>query len=126
MLRDMERSVGVTVTAILMSVTNAMGWIMIDWRASHTILQFFSYTLLILLGYLFIWFYWCGRNWARISVLICSVIAIGNIAAWSYSKPGTIPSIRHVMIGTEAVLGFFLLYWLNTSRVRAFFHQNRV
>ena len=126
MLYDMERPVGITVTAILMSVTNAMGWIMIDWHAPHTMLRFLMYTLLILLGYLFIWHYWFGRNWARISVLICSVIAIGNIAAWSYSKPGTIPSIRHVMIGSDALLGFFLLYWLNTSRVRASFHQNRL
>ena len=30
----------------------------------------------------------------------------------------------HIMIASEAVLGLFLLYWLNTSTVREFFRRN--
>ena len=120
----MERPKGINITAILMSVTNAMGWMMIDWHSHNVKVRFISYTLLILLGYLFIWFYWQGRNWARISVIICSVIAVGNLTAWNYDKPGTIVLFKHLMIASEAVLGLFLLYWLNTSRIRRFFHPH--
>jgi len=117
---------GITVTAILMCVTNAMGWMIIDWHANNAKVRFVSFSFLILLGYVFIWFYWQGRNWARISVIVCSLIAVSNLTAWNSAKPGTIMWSRHLMIGSEALLGLFLIYWLNTSRVRSFFHQDPV
>jgi hypothetical protein len=120
----MDRPRGITITAILMSITNAMGWMMIDWHANHARTRFFSFTVLILVGYLFLWFYWQGRNWARISVLVCSVIAVANLTNWNYDKPGTVMWSRHLMIAAEAIIGLFLLYWLNTSRIRNFFRQS--
>lgn len=111
-------------TALLMSLTNAMGWVIIDWRAPHARLRFTTYTVLSLLGYVFVWFYWQGRNGARISVVLCSILAIVNVTAWSSNKPGTILWLRHIMIASEAALGVFLLYWLNTSTVREFFRRS--
>jgi len=107
-----------------MSLTNAMGWMMLDWGAPHAKTRFVVYTIVILLGYVFVWFYWQGRNWARISDLLCSALAVVNLAAWNTTKAGTVPQLRHVMIACEAALGLFLLYWLNTSVARQYFKNS--
>jgi hypothetical protein len=121
---DMNRPMGITVTAILMSITNAMGWMMIDWHTEKVQIRFVTYSLLILIGYVFLWFYWQGRNWARLSVIACSLMAILNLSNWNSSKPGTILLPRHIMIASEAAIALFLLYWLNTRPIRSWFHTN--
>ena len=65
----MNRPAGVTTTALLMGITNAMGWGIIDWQAPHAAIRFVIYTILIVIGYAVIWFYWQGENWARVFVL---------------------------------------------------------
>ena len=72
----------------------------------------------IFIGYIVIWFYWKGRNWARILVLLTSLLSLYNLHDWTRS--GTMPRI---MIGTEAILAVFLLYWLNTRQIRTFFRN---
>jgi hypothetical protein len=121
----MDRPGGITITAVLMSTTNAMGWMLIDWNSNNAKVRFITFTLFILAGYLFIWFYWQGRNWARISVILCSLLAVANLSAWSHQKPGTIVWSSHLMIASEAALGFFLLYWLNTARIRRWFREDK-
>jgi len=120
----MDRRRGITVTAILMSVTNALGWTLIDWNATHAVVRFFSFTAIIFVGYLMIWFYWKGENWARILVIWCSALAVLNLSDWNNIHAGKIVIARHLMLASEAGLGVFLLYWLNTTTVRAFFRRN--
>jgi hypothetical protein len=33
----------------------------------------------VLVGYSVVWYYWRGRNWARILVIVTSISAIGNL-----------------------------------------------
>jgi hypothetical protein len=121
----MKRPIGVTVTAMLMSVTNAMGWMMIDWHANNANVRFLTYSTVISSATFSFWFYWRGRNWARISVMLCSMLAIVNVLAWNSAKPGTIALPRHAMIASDAVLGAFLLYWLNTPPIRNWFRNEQ-
>jgi len=72
----------------------------------------------ILAGYVVLWYFWQGRNWARWLVLLTSVLALLNL--------GYLPSAsgpQRVVIVIEAVLGAYLLFWLNTGPARAFFAQ---
>ena len=117
----MNRPAGVTTTALLMGITNAMGWGIIDWRAPHAVIRFVIYTILIVIGYAVIWFYWQGENWARVFVLACSVMAILNLTAWNQAKPGVIIWLMHVMVAAEAALGLFLIFWLNNSKIRRWY-----
>jgi hypothetical protein len=64
------RPKGLTETAVVMSVTNAMGWLIVDWSKPHAATTFVLFTIFILVGYLVIWFYWQGRNWARGSTYV--------------------------------------------------------
>jgi len=101
-----------------MSATNAMGWAIIDWSSPHAIAIFVIFTLLIAIGYVVIWFYWQGRNWARLLVLLTSLLTIWNLRGLPRAS-----RIERVMIVAEALLGIFLLIWLNTRDVRAFFRD---
>src|SRR4029077_17322656 len=110
------RPKGLTETSVLMSITNAMGWAIIDWSMPKAQILFIIFTISIFIGYIVIWFYWKGRNWARILVLLASLISLYNLRDWNHGG-----AMARIMIGTEAILAVFLLYWLNTRPIRAFF-----
>jgi hypothetical protein len=109
---------GLTETSLLMCITNAMGWAIIDWSLPKAKIIFIIITISIFIGYVVIWFYWKGRNWARILVLLASLISLYNLRDWNHGG-----AMARIMIGTEAILAVFLLYWLNTRPIRAFFTQ---
>jgi hypothetical protein len=104
-----------------MAICNAMGWFIIDYTKPHARSAFVIFTVIIFVGYLVLWSYWNGRNWARILVLIESVVTIFNLHYWNASFATLLKAPNRIMIASEAVLGIFLLFWLNTSTVRAFF-----
>jgi hypothetical protein len=112
-----QRPKGLTETAVLMSLTNALGWFIVDWSNPHAATTFWLFTIFILVGYLVIWFYWRGRNWARLIVLLTSLLCLYNLR---YFFHGGI--IERVMVGSEAILAVFLLFWLNSRSVKSFFH----
>ena len=115
-----ERPEGLAATTILMCITNAMGWAIIDWTHRHAGITFVLITITIAASYLVLWFYWRGKNWARILVLLNSLLCLYNLRFWNHGGVMT-----RVMIGAEAALAIFLLYWLNTQKVRAFFRGGR-
>jgi hypothetical protein len=115
-----QRPRGLTETAILMSIPNAMGWLIVDWSKSNAATAFALFTIVILVGYLVIWFYWKGRNWARILVLLTSLLCLYNLRF--FFRAGF---TERLMIGAEALLAVFLLFWLNTRDVRLFFHASK-
>ena len=110
------RPKGLTETAVAMSITNAMGWEIIDWSLPTARSTFFIFTIFIVIGYVVLWFYWNGKNWARILVLLTSLLSLFNLLLWNRSD-----SRERVMIAAEAMLGAFLLVWLNTPKVKGFF-----
>jgi hypothetical protein len=118
-----NRPKGIVLTTILMALCNSMGWFIIDYTAPHARGTFIIFTVLILAGYLVLWGYWRGRNWARILVLITSVVTILNMRGWNSRSATILKTPSRVMISCEFVLGVFLLVWLNTPSVRAFFKE---
>ena len=104
-----------------MVICNAMGWIIIDYSKPHARFTFVIFTALIAIGYVVLWFYWNGRNWARVLVLLNSVVTIFNLRYWNSPPAGLLTTPNRFMIAVEAALGCFLLFWLNTRDVRKFF-----
>jgi drug/metabolite transporter superfamily protein YnfA len=77
-----------------------------------------------------LWRFWRGSNWARWLVLAAAiVIAVPNgiIVAWLKEPLNgrAFPGWRIVFIA-EALLGAFLIVWLNTRQVRSYFRSRRV
>jgi hypothetical protein len=106
-----------------MATCNALGWIIIDYRAPHALRTLVFFTVLIVIGYGVLWHYFQGKNWARILVLLNSVLAVFNLRYWNPRSPNLLKSPTRVMLLAECVLAIFLLIWLNTPAVRSFFKR---
>jgi hypothetical protein len=127
----MVRPKGLALTAWLMLCLSLLGlgsWIWSRYHSpvhTHTHLGFVVLGIIVFAmkscGFICIWYYYQGRNWARIVILVVSVLALFNLRLLNH---GTIV-IRGVVV-SEAVLGIFFLYWLNTSEVRSFFRRSTV
>jgi hypothetical protein len=120
----MQRPRGVTVTFVLMCITNAMGFFNINWQMPYARVLLASFAVFISIGYAVLWFYWHGRNWARWLVMLVSLQCLWNIKYLFHRNP-VAPWIEPVMITSEAILALFLLWYLNTSTVRIWFQSNR-
>jgi hypothetical protein len=107
----------VTVTTWLMALFNILGYALLWGKPSTAIIGYAAmYTIFIGLGYVVLWFYWRGANWARVLVLLTSIVAIYNLR----TLPSANAAVKLMLIG-EAVISVFLLYWLNTAQAKLFF-----
>lgn len=88
-----------------------------NWHGSHAILFLLMAPLMMLVRCVIIWFYWTGHNWARILVLLGSVAALWNLTFWAQLSTFD----RLIVVAPKAVLGLFLLWWLNTRTLKDFF-----
>ncbi len=62
-----------------------------------------------------------GQNWARILIIISSVLAIPAVfMSTDYGTSGVIIAI------IEAITGLYLLYWLNTASVKGYFGKIKI
>jgi hypothetical protein len=73
---------------------------------------------------LLVWNYWKGQNWGRIFVLLTSfVIAVREISSF-IDRNGDLASLMSRPLRFfNAILAVFLLYFLNTRPVRAWFKK---
>jgi hypothetical protein len=113
----------VDVTTWLMAVLNILGYALL-WNINKprpvVVRSAINFTLMIVLGYVVIWFYWHGKNWARILVLLTSLSCLYNLRDLQSANL----VVRFMLIG-EAAVAVFLLYWLNTSEAKAYFKSNK-
>jgi hypothetical protein len=124
---DMKRPKGLTLTAVLMVICSTMLLAAIDYtKAPHVLRQVTFLSIAICIGYVFVWFYWKGKDWARIAVLICSVGSIYNLRLWNRVSlsPALLTTPSRIYLVAQACLGVALLWWLNTHHVREFFKQD--
>ncbi len=110
------RPSGLKETTILMCIFNVCGYAAIDPSFGYLTFQLMFATLIISLSFIVIWFYFKGKNWARILVLLTSVVALINTCIIAEAN---LP--QKVIIIGEAMFACFLLYWLNTKQVKMYF-----
>lgn len=99
-----------------MALLNLSGFAMVDSSVGHASLQLAVNCALMLAGFVVIWFFWNGKNWARMLVMLTSVLALFNlrfVMRWSLLVRGTLIA--------EAVLAVFLLAYLFSPQGRAYF-----
>ncbi len=107
-------------TTILMSICNLLGFGAIDWSYGSHLTVFLIASLVAAAGFVVLWFYWRGQNWARLLVLLSSVDSLLNLLALRHGVSHTTQTIRFI----QASLAIFLLYWLNTQPSRSFFSRS--
>jgi hypothetical protein len=118
------RPLPVTVTTSMMCITNFMGFFLLNLSYPHMLALLVIYAIFIAIGYVALWFFWKGHNWARWLVLATSLLCLFNlkqlrdpIPAWYNFHVG------FTMIILEAAIAIYLLYYLNTGPARAWFTQ---
>lgn len=115
------RPKGLTAATLAMCLLNPTGYLFLtgegEARAGLAVL----FTIFILVGYVVLWYFWNGRNWARILVLLASGLALVNLLGVPTASP-----IQAAVILVEAAVGAYLLYWLNRQDIRRYFRQNPV
>lgn len=112
------RPKGLLAVTIIMAILNLTPFV------STRRFRFFAATLVVeifvaLTSYAILWFFWKGKNWARLCVLAMSVISILNFFALLYPK-GNVFVFDSIVIGW-GVVGLYLMYWLNLSDVKLWF-----
>ena len=107
---------GLYTTFIVMCLMNLTGFAFVNPQVGSVSGQFAFIGLIIAFSYVVLWYYWRGKNWARILVIVASVVALVNLfflPMFSFAQ--------RIVIIAEACLAVFLLWWLNTRAVRAYF-----
>jgi len=125
----MNRPRGLLLTAWIMVALMVAGWVRGYYWPHHAHLvhplahlRVFTTIFLLVVNvivFVCIFYYARGRNWARIAVLLTSILSILYLPLrWTREDiPG------HVISAAWALLGVFFLYWLNTRSVREFFKR---
>src|SRR5215467_4549421 len=107
----MPRPKGLSLTAVLMTLCNVMWWIIINPNAPpYSFRTLIVYTVFAGIGFWVIWFYWQGRNWARMAVLLYSGLSILNLTTWNRIAHAHVlrTSPTHMFVLTRALLGAIL------------------
>jgi hypothetical protein len=118
------RPTAITVTTVLMAFLNLLGYaLLLDLPRTRTtvVVEFATLTLFIAAGYVVLWFYWQGRNWARILVFFTCFLCFYNLRSFTSAN-----LIVKIMLFGEAAVAAFLVYWLNTVQAKAFFKDAAV
>ena len=123
----MNRPQGLLLTAWIMVALLVAGWLRSFYRVpthfayQHPQWHLFNtvvFVVLRIIAFVCIVYYARGRNWARIAVLLTSVLTILGLLQLRHED-----SLGKVMGAAWGLLAVFLLYWLNTRSVREFFKR---
>ena len=113
----------ITVTTATMAILNlfnyAVLWDKQSWRERDVIILFIATTLVIAIGFVVLWFYYQGRNWARWAVIFASLLILLN----NYEAIRDSNAIVKVVDAAEMIVAIFLVFWLNTSTAKVYFKR---
>ena len=115
---SLARPTGLRETTLAMCIMNIAGFVVVDLDAGHVAFQVIALSIVIIATFFILWFYWKGKNWARTLVLIGAVIALLNLFGLPIANFQT-----KILIIIEAAFALFILWWLNTANVRAYFSR---
>jgi hypothetical protein len=111
-----ERPKGISESAFAVILFQLVGLVFVAraWTAPLYTLVLTANVSLAIVGVV-AWFYWKGRNWARWLILFQAIFpSFLVLIRQSSNRPLAITVV-------DGMFGLFLLYWLNTKKVRAFF-----
>jgi hypothetical protein len=133
-LDEPSRPTGIGLTAVLLCALVVIvfldglfspelsGSVLADHFRSERLPSLFSGGALLAIQLFTIWSYWKRKDWARALVLIASFWIAAREVSTSIENGGSlIVVMSHPVLFFEFALAIFLLYWLNTRPLRAWF-----
>jgi len=110
-------------TTVAMGILNLTAFASLKWIHRFFVATLVADIFIVVVSYLVLWFFWKGRNWARICVLVVSVLSVINLLA--LIRPHGIVIVYDSIVIAWAIVGLFLLYWLNLPDVREWFKSKK-
>ena len=107
---------GMLASTVAIGVLNLTAFVNLNWAHRSVVV---ATLLIVLVSYVLLWFFWEGRNWARLLFLFLSVVALLDLLTL-VRPPGNVVLYDAGVIAW-ALLGLFFLYWLNREDVREWF-----
>lgn len=113
---------GLSALTLLMCLLNLSGFLMIDSRqAVMSVVGLGAIAVvsfIVCFSFVVLYFFWMGRNWARILVFLTSGVAILNLLTFT-----RVPRLTAAIEVVEASVAFFLVVWLTRPPVVAYFKR---
>lgn len=107
---------GLKETTILMCIFNLAAYVFVDPKSPYLAIGLAVGTTIVILSFVILWHYWNGKNWARVLVMITSLVSILNLLGIRNHNMA-----QATLIVLEAALGVYLLWWLNVREVKSYF-----
>jgi hypothetical protein len=104
---------------IVMGILNLTCFLSVR-RARYFAATLWTEILIVIAGYVVLWYCWKGKNWARNAVCVVSVLSIINLISLLHPHGNVI--VFDSIVLAWAIPGIFLLYWLNLPDVRDWFN----
>jgi hypothetical protein len=129
----MQKPTGITVTTVLMVLFLISGAVLTFGRpmpavpnspvSSSAIAAFahIGFAVYAVIALVCIWFYYSGKEWARWVIMIVSVLELLSLI--SIAKTFATSHAVGANAIAQALLAAFLLYYLNTEPIRAWFSR---
>jgi hypothetical protein len=122
----MQKPVGITVTATLICISLVTNTVLVFAKSPITGKAKSTSDLLIGLAIqsltaVIVWFYYQGQNWARWLVILQAAVSI--VTGLSSSKEWQRSHFGGAAYIYDALLGVFLLVYLNTMQIRSWFNR---
>jgi hypothetical protein len=110
-------------TTVAMGILNLTAFASLTWINRFFVTTVIADIFIVVVSYVVLWFFWKGRNWARLWVLVVSVISVINLL--SLIHPHGIVIVYDLIVIAWAILGLYLLYRLNLADVREWFKNQK-
>lgn len=119
MMNEPSRSLpnGLRTVVSLLCISNLLAYLLIDMQMLIT-LQVGVTTGFVAVGFWVIWFFWHGRNWARILIRFSSLLYLANGAQLLFYSYNLVQSF---VIAFWSGFAVFLLFWLGRKPILLFF-----
>lgn len=104
--------------ALAMCALNGLAFFVLDPSLDSFPLTLSLTIAIVAVSLVVIWFFWRGRNWARWAVLFGSVLNLVSLGV-----PMDMNTGERALSVAYVALSLWLLYWLNTARVKEYFRR---
>jgi hypothetical protein len=119
---DESRPKGLSITALILVALCFPGFQAISSQySSGGMLGYYAGGAVLAFELYAIWCFWTGYNWARILVLAVSLMNLAGALSSIFEHNGVMALRIHPLRFFQLALACFLLYWLNTRPLRAWY-----
>ena len=105
--------------AALAASYDVIWYAVFHWTGHNSLPQIVVSTAGLGLAFFLLWYFWRGFDGARLLMIFCSALAVGDLVYWNDSD------VSKPLLEVRALLGAIFIWWLNTKRIRTFFRPDR-